>query len=699
MLIKKKIIGLMLGFVVSLSFSASANQVIFDDLIVGGTSDGWAPAYDCSPGATLPFYPLDSSSVSETIPAGDPCINVEPKLKTCVPQVDGTALCEYTCSTVSDIAACVGQDCVNGESFGNDTLRLKENNLRIRFHNTLIPEDVLGARWYVEANSSAKGGPSYFDFQMKSLEKDTLELSDGTAPEYDCSQGVTLTFFPLDSSSISETIPAGDPRIRVEPKLETCVHQVDWTSVCEFTCSEIPAYTIKSMFTLSPKGAWYNNNNYPVKGVAIGADSTVEEDAISVGGDGLTRRIARVAAGLSGTDALTLEGLEVLKQKIAGANAELDDIEKRIAWLETCKNNQTGAIIIEKRTDPAGMPDSFSFTGDVNGVVYDGGQITVDNLPPGTYSTTEAVPAGWNLGEIVCTDNDSFGDIASRTATVNLDVCETVICTFYNVREPYFGGGGTGTPANKRPVIDAVSAEQQGGYSVLFSIEAHDPDGEINEYNWQFTDVASASSPGTSILHNFGGAGTYEVTVTAEDNGGGRTSETISVEVVESDVTPPAPGEETGCTEDADRDDGEFCSGEEACLEGACVTGAVPCADNELCMEDEQACWTQETIEAKSLISTFRRPRLRGRRCVWLALDASGARLFDPQASEISCSGPNDDDAGVARHPRRQIRLFKDYVLVPLCIKKEAEAGAWLLQLETVSGTALETITTTIAIE
>ena len=32
---------------------------------------------------------------------------------------------------IVDGSACVGQDCVNGESFGFDTIRIKENNLNI----------------------------------------------------------------------------------------------------------------------------------------------------------------------------------------------------------------------------------------------------------------------------------------------------------------------------------------------------------------------------------------------------------------------------------------------------------------------------------------------------------------------------------------------------------------------------------------
>ena len=38
---------------------------------------------------------------------------------------------------IVDGSACIGFDCVNGESFGFDTLRLKENNLRIKFDDHL----------------------------------------------------------------------------------------------------------------------------------------------------------------------------------------------------------------------------------------------------------------------------------------------------------------------------------------------------------------------------------------------------------------------------------------------------------------------------------------------------------------------------------------------------------------------------------
>lgn len=60
-------------------------------------------------------------------------------------------------------SACIGIDCVNGEVFGFDTIRLKENNTRIQF------DDTSGAgfptnNWQIRANSSAGGGASFLAF-------------------------------------------------------------------------------------------------------------------------------------------------------------------------------------------------------------------------------------------------------------------------------------------------------------------------------------------------------------------------------------------------------------------------------------------------------------------------------------------------------------------------------------------------------
>jgi hypothetical protein len=61
-------------------------------------------------------------------------------------------------------SACVGLDCVNGEVFGFDTIRLKENNTRIQFDDTSTAAGFPTNNWQIRANSSASGGESFLGF-------------------------------------------------------------------------------------------------------------------------------------------------------------------------------------------------------------------------------------------------------------------------------------------------------------------------------------------------------------------------------------------------------------------------------------------------------------------------------------------------------------------------------------------------------
>jgi len=59
---------------------------------------------------------------------------------------------------------CVGFDCVNNESFGFDTIRLKENNLRIKFEDTSAGSFPT-TDWQLTANDSASGGSNKFSIE------------------------------------------------------------------------------------------------------------------------------------------------------------------------------------------------------------------------------------------------------------------------------------------------------------------------------------------------------------------------------------------------------------------------------------------------------------------------------------------------------------------------------------------------------
>ena len=59
---------------------------------------------------------------------------------------------------------CAGFDCVNNESFGFDTIRLKENNLRIKFEDTSAGS-FPSNDWQLTANDSASGGLNKFSIE------------------------------------------------------------------------------------------------------------------------------------------------------------------------------------------------------------------------------------------------------------------------------------------------------------------------------------------------------------------------------------------------------------------------------------------------------------------------------------------------------------------------------------------------------
>jgi hypothetical protein len=61
-------------------------------------------------------------------------------------------------------SACVGLDCVDGENFGFDTIRMKENNTRLQYDDTSTSAGFPSNNWQIRANSSASGGGNFLAF-------------------------------------------------------------------------------------------------------------------------------------------------------------------------------------------------------------------------------------------------------------------------------------------------------------------------------------------------------------------------------------------------------------------------------------------------------------------------------------------------------------------------------------------------------
>jgi len=76
---------------------------------------------------------------------------------------------------------CVGFDCVNGESFGFDTLRLKENNTRIKFDDTSTSGSFPNNDWQLTANDSNNGGLNRFSIENTTVGRVPFTI-EGPAP-------------------------------------------------------------------------------------------------------------------------------------------------------------------------------------------------------------------------------------------------------------------------------------------------------------------------------------------------------------------------------------------------------------------------------------------------------------------------------------------------------------------------------------
>ncbi|MBN2386849.1 MAG: hypothetical protein JXB85_07490, partial [Anaerolineales bacterium] len=103
-------------------------------------------------------------------------------------------------------------------------------------------------------------------------------------------------------------------------------------------------------------------------------------------------------------------------------------------------NASQGTVTIMKDSLPDD-PQNFTFSGSLGAFTLDDdANPNYDNalifagLLPGTYTVSEGNLPGWTLTNLTCTDPDggSSGDLGTRTATIDVDLNETILCIFTN---------------------------------------------------------------------------------------------------------------------------------------------------------------------------------------------------------------------------------------------------------------------------
>jgi hypothetical protein len=311
---------------------AKADQTIDGQLLLSSVSDGTVPAYDCSV-PTLPFnFPggVDASAAIGVIAAGEPLVNVS--FTSCDFSTEQPFQCSFTCAPVS-AAACIGIDCVNGENFDDTQLKLKENNVRIRLTNTQVAaqtgaENVMGESWNIAANDSANGGPSNFDFQVKSVEADTL-LSDGGAKAYDCAD-LAVTKYQPGLTPVVGFVPLGQPYFIPTPIGGSCEFTTGYK--CLHTCE---ANTRLQHTTVSYLSLGTADNGSVAIGYNPYVKAQTEQGVVAIGYDQIKRQLRHVGDAVVASDVLNVEGLsfsrlEAIKAQLGQLNSALDALEVRI---------------------------------------------------------------------------------------------------------------------------------------------------------------------------------------------------------------------------------------------------------------------------------------------------------------------------------------------------------------------------------
>ena len=112
---------------------------------------------------------------------------------------------------------CVGSDCVNGENFNFDTIRLKENNLRIRFQDTSSTSSFPYVDWQLTANDSGNGGQNYFAIENIDTSQTPFKVASGADTDALYIADSNYVGFGTSTPRVNLHLKTGDtPTLRLE---------------------------------------------------------------------------------------------------------------------------------------------------------------------------------------------------------------------------------------------------------------------------------------------------------------------------------------------------------------------------------------------------------------------------------------------------------------------------------------------------
>jgi hypothetical protein len=253
-------------------------------------------------------------------------------------------------------STCVGFDCVNNESFGFDTIRLKENSTRIKFEDTSTGS-FPSNDWQLTANDSASGGSNKF----------SIEDITGSKVPFTITAGASTNSIFVDSTGrlgLRTSTPVLDvhiatsntPAIRLEQNNSGGFTAQTWDiagNEANFFVRDVTGGS-RLPFRIRP-GA-------PTSSIDISADGDVGIGTASPdtklhieGSNGATKLLVEET---SGTNA-SREGLELKNN--GGVSLVLDDTSRTSRW---AAGTFVDSLLIDEQAH-AGIEFTFSNTGNL----------------------------------------------------------------------------------------------------------------------------------------------------------------------------------------------------------------------------------------------------------------------------------------------------------------------------------------------
>ena len=281
-----------------------------------------------------------------------------------------------------------------------------------------------------------------------------------------------------------------------------------------------------------------------------------------------------------------------------------------------------------------------------------------------TIASTAFSPTQGNIYWIYLTERRA-GNSVDGTLTLSGELRDENLNILATVSVKDDGNlAGITNPLGK-PVIPSSNKRGFGSYSA--------PDGDgAKILEWHVEDAPSSST--TTTGHHGGGGG-----------GGGITTTTSTVPVISTTTTVSVSSTTTSsiqpeCINDAGCDDGVFCNGTETCSNGKCVSGESPCGTKPVCKEELQQCWDAVNIQGSCVQKSLLRPFISDQKCVWLVVYCAQDQHFTPEVRSIVAVGGDAGAQGVSVDNRRTPISIGRFLLLPVCITRDATAGQWSIQ-------------------